>query len=1199
MYHPTRIGASELSPNLSHDPSSPLSLSSQPPQSQLFPSLHPSCLPPHTLNLTSRLAPVLPNTKKITILSYNIEGLAGKINDPSTIRMFLDFDVICLQETHTGSEFQLPGFLSDCYTSYWSNAIKLSNHGRHSGGVLVLVRNSLNGQIRVIEHSNDFTVALKADKDVFGLENDLVIIAVYIPPKDSPYYNHSGYSNGILPLESLIHRLSEISTPEFVICGDLNARTGSSQPFIDMDADPLHPCSESVSDSYIRRSDDTVTNQFGRALIELCACFGFIIVNGTNNNNGDSGYTFISPNGNSVVDYFLVSSGLMDILNPSMTLLDTTHSWHSAIGLTLSIPYAGKIPDNTLHHHRVVWDDRKAKIFTDKLESNDSAVILATAYEHLQLNDVDSAVSCYTTMLMEASKCMTQNISNTPRAAKSLEWFDHECRSLRRTVRQKLRIFRKYKRDSDKSIYLDSRKQYKKLIFAKRQNYNNARIHYIKTNINDSNIFWKEMKKGRTKPKSANGITLTQWYDHFKAVYSGNALSDISSHCDPVTTINDVPNFDLTNDTELDSEITEEEVLRGINNLKNGKSAGPDDVSCEMIKNSLAKSSKFLKSLLNHIFTNCVFPTAWSKSIIVPIFKKGDAESVDNYRGIALTSVISKVYTYILNKRLTKWCDDNLILSEEQAGFRRNYSTTDHVFTLHSIIQRQFSLNRKLYVAFIDFHKAFDLIHRQTLWAVLNRAGLSVESLMFKALTSIYSNVTAAVRTKHGEISEYFECPMGVKQGCNLSPQLFIMFINELAYNVAKNGKFGIQLIPNEVELFLLLFADDVTLISSSPKGLQNQIDRLNEESRRLSLRVNTSKTKIMIFRKGGYISKGEKWQLNGEVIEIVNSYKYLGSEFTTRLSLNNMSFSSTPKAKMAVYEIIRCLKSLQCQSLSIFAKLFTAKVQPILLYGSEIWGAFESVDVERVHTFAFKTFLKLPLHSSNYLLYGEIGRYPLHICSVVNMLRYWIKLLKLPTSRLSKQAYIMQLNMLNNGHSNWASRIKGILESNGFGYIWANQYVANEKYFIARLQERLKDCFIQRWRENLRNKEEFQLYCSIKVSFVPESYLNNLSVSHYRNSLARFRVCSSSIACHKNRFSENSQRACPLCHADSEDELHFLLICHKLEELRTSVLPEHCLLNRHSKTVIDLLKEQKNSFLVGKFIFHATRLRENLLQGQ
>ena len=95
------------------------------------------------------------------------------------------------------------------------------------------------------------------------------------------------------------------------------------------------------------------------------------------------------------------------------------------------------------------------------------------------------------------------------------------------------------------------------------------------------------------------------------------------------------------------------------------------------------------------------------------------------------------------------------------------------------------------------------------------------------------------------------------------------------------------QLLPGLVELLILLFADDVILMSASQAGLQKQLDCLQEACEERNLEVNCHKTKILIFRKGGYVKKCEKWFIYGKKLEIVNSYEYLGFLFTTLLSLN------------------------------------------------------------------------------------------------------------------------------------------------------------------------------------------------------------------------------------------------------------------------------------------------------------------------
>jgi hypothetical protein len=123
--------------------------------------------------------------------------------------------------------------------------------------------------------------------------------------------------------------------------------------------------------------------------------------------------------------------------------------------------------------------------------------------------------------------------------------------------------------------------------------------------------------------------------------------------------------------------------------------------------------------------------------IIVPIHKKGDVDNSDNYRGVALTSVVSKVYTNILNKRLTNWAKSQDVIMEEQAGFRAGYSTMDHIFTLFSVVQKYLYKNKKLFVAFVDFKKAFDSVNRNCLWTVLRKVG--VNGKMYCALKAVYS----------------------------------------------------------------------------------------------------------------------------------------------------------------------------------------------------------------------------------------------------------------------------------------------------------------------------------------------------------------------------------------------------------------------------------------------------------------------------
>ena len=127
----------------------------------------------------------------------------------------------------------------------------------------------------------------------------------------------------------------------------------------------------------------------------------------------------------------------------------------------------------------------------------------------------------------------------------------------------------------------------------------------------------------------------------------------------------------------------------------------------------------FLVKFFNVLFDRGRYPDSWTESIIVPLFKKGNQNDPNNYRGISLCAISSKLYSSIINNGLQEQIEQNNLTGECQAGFKKDYSTVDHMYTLMAMVQKQFALNRKLYVAFIDFEKAFDSISRKLLWPIL------------------------------------------------------------------------------------------------------------------------------------------------------------------------------------------------------------------------------------------------------------------------------------------------------------------------------------------------------------------------------------------------------------------------------------------------------------------------------------------------
>ena len=135
-----------------------------------------------------------------------------------------------------------------------------------------------------------------------------------------------------------------------------------------------------------------------------------------------------------------------------------------------------------------------------------------------------------------------------------------------------------------------------------------------------------------------------------------------------------------------------------ISKLKVGKAAGIDRITPELLKNLDDQSLNVTVKILNKIFDSGEFPDEWATGIIVTIFKGGEKKDLNNYRGITLLSITGKLLVGMLNERLTKFVDRHNILCENQAGFRKGYRTTDHIFTLHSVVDHMINIRKKIFI---------------------------------------------------------------------------------------------------------------------------------------------------------------------------------------------------------------------------------------------------------------------------------------------------------------------------------------------------------------------------------------------------------------------------------------------------------------------------------------------------------------------
>ena len=827
-----------------------------------------------------------------------------------------------------------------------------------------------------------------------------------------------------------------------------------------------------------------------------------------------------------------------------------TDSDHMPVCARITFPFENKC--KTIEScndviQKFVWNDENANIFHDNLCKEETHMKIDSAIEMID-TDINRALDIVNECIKDCASCMTKHVPLEPKT-RCGDWFDQECNKSKKQVRKLLRISRRSLKPEDRHKYCVARREYKNLLARKKnKQYNSAILDNLIASVDNQKEFWNTVNRVSFKKKQQKSdINLHTWFQHFRS------LLEVEVENSPEN-LHDVT--DDASDCVINRPISKEEVLLAFRKLKTRKAAGPDGIVSELLKHSNDLIVTFFLKLFNSLFDKGIFPENWTESIILPLFKKGNVNNPSNYRGISLSDVSSKIYSSIINSRLQEWVELNDITSEHQAGFKKGYSTTDHMFTLLALVQKQFSYKRKLYVAFIDFEKAFDSINRNLLWPILLKNG--IKGKLFRCIKTMYNSVKCRVR--HGaRFTDYISCTAGVKQGDVCSPVLFSIFINELALEVIRNGRHGAMFRPDAFELFILLLADDVVLFSESVIGLQTQLNSLSASASSLQLKVNLDKSNIIIFRKGGYVAARERWMYNRIQMPVVNAYKYLGIYFSTRLSFSFACKDLVSRAKNASLCVLRKLNGLNNNSLTLLLKLFDLQIQPIVQYGSELWGLdIAAKYCESVHLFVLKKFLGVDMRTPNDLIYGETNRYPIYINSAVNTIRYWVRLLQMDEHRLPRKAYVMLYTLDSNGKNNWVSAVRKCLCEYGFGYVWQNQGVGCLKSFISVFRQRMVDCRWQAWNDHINTSERFSMYRSFSCDHDLKPYISLNIDRHLKIVTTGFRIGISKLFVHYFRYRKHNESdlICPLCMTTKEDEVHFVLSCQALSFLRERFIP-------------------------------------------
>ena len=334
--------------------------------------------------------------------------------------------------------------------------------------------------------------------------------------------------------------------------------------------------------------------------------------------------------------------------------------------------------------------------------------------------------------------------------------------------------------------FLASRKLFQKCLRYYKHQFDNRFIENLETiNTTNPREFWKTIKRlGPRKPKipmtvydeqgrecNDNNYVLNKC--EFELLYTKvNNISENKSEYTDLLNHKQTPESESYTNDFLNNVITFDEVESVVKMAKKNKACGYDQIYNDILDSMDCKLT--LTTLFNACFAYSKIPECWLKAIISPIPKSSlkDPFLPLSYRGVSLLSHVGKLYSQILNKRIISYCENVEIFCAEQNGFRHSRSCEDHIFTLTSIIRN---------AAFIDMQKAFDWVNRDLLWYKLLIHNITGK--IYWAVRSLYKSTVSCIRLNN-LYTDWFRVDSEVRQGDNLSPMLFGIFINDLAIKI-------------------------------------------------------------------------------------------------------------------------------------------------------------------------------------------------------------------------------------------------------------------------------------------------------------------------------------------------------------------------------------------------------------------------------
>ena len=694
--------------------------------------------------------------------------------------------------------------------------------------------------------------------------------------------------NKDVSISELNHYINQLGTT-YLIAGDLNAHT----PILD--------------------DRDLTSNYTGRTLEDLISDGRTCLINPINF------YTYINVANyrRSCLDICLSSENIAPLT--SLTLMRDVGSDHMPILIETCIN-----PVSARQVFRKKWKSDSSTLSAFGKSVKESQIINPASTESLAEDFINRVVE-------SASRNLKQT-SGKPRLGKCAPWWDSECYRVIYERRKARRNLERFPNDQNAEIFMEKFKIATDTLAKKKDDSFNKFISEISYDT-PPKIVWKKMKslKGYSYsdvgPLSHNGLLTINTENKANLLinhYASVASPRIQGN-EEISNIIDEAIKDKSH--EYNSPISWDELNFSLSST-NDSSPGDDEITYSLLKNLSQSSLSNLLNIYNQMFSLGNFPTQFKRGLIIPIYKPGKPkDQVSSFRPITMLSCVGKVFEKIIKNRLEYVIEENKILNVQQCGFRRGQSTIDVLLRLEYLIRSSLCDNKVCLVTYIDLKSAFD-----TIWGdgVLYKiAGRGIRGNLLGILRDYMRNRSAKVWL-NGETSSSKSMEGGSPQGAILSPTLFNLMLSD---------------VPQQDEVTVLIYADDITIVSSHreykqvKRNMQRYLNSFQEWVEEWGLEVNLNKTYFQYFTKKRMATPIIR--MNNRVLKYNKVQKILGLNFDSpRLTFKN----HIDTLKADCLRRINIMKALSSNTLGassrVLRQFYIAYIRSKIDYGSIIYGS-------------------------------------------------------------------------------------------------------------------------------------------------------------------------------------------------------------------------------------------------------------------